>query len=68
MNARFAIFLADYLANGIDNLHKAGMPMDFSKEGLQGPIQTGIQAFVEANNVYIDIRDKDGDCYKERFS
>ncbi len=48
-----AKYLADYLANGIDRLHKAGMPMDFNSEGLEPIIQQGIEAFESTKQVIV---------------
>ena len=45
MKLNFAQYLSEYLATGIDNLHKAGMPMDFTAEGLEDVIQQGIEGF-----------------------
>ncbi len=52
---KLAKYLADYLAEGIDRLHKAGMPMDFNSEGLEPVIQQGLEAFVSAENVSVRV-------------
>jgi hypothetical protein len=52
---KLAEFLAEFLANGVNRLHEVGMPMDFSKEGLQDPIQMGIEAFVKAEGKTVSV-------------
>lgn len=37
-------YLAEYLASSIDRLHKKGLPMDFTKEGLKPIFEQGIAA------------------------
>lgn len=48
-------YLADYLAKGIDKLHKAGVPMDFNKEGLEPIIQQSIKAFESTEDVEVQL-------------
>lgn len=59
---KLAKCLADYLAKGIDRLHKAGMPMDFDKEGLESIIQQGIEVFESIENAKVDVRFEDMTC------
>jgi len=55
-------YLADYIEYGIDNLHKAGMPMDFSSEGLEPVIRQGIEAFESTENARVNVCFEDVTC------
>lgn len=50
-----AQYLAEYLARGIDRTHEAGMPVDFSKEGLKLVLDPAFDAYESTENVLITI-------------
>jgi len=50
-------YLADYLANGIEKLHRAGLPMDFTTQELESIIEQGIKAFESTGNVKVKIEE-----------
>lgn len=55
-------YLADYLAYWIERLHEAGIPMNFTTEGLEPAIQQGIEAFESTENAKVDVRFEDMTC------
>ena len=48
-------FLAEYLATGINRLHEAGMPMDFTEEGLKPILKQALDAYEINEEVRIRI-------------
>lgn len=50
-------YLADYTAKIIDTLHKMGLPVDFSKQGLKLIIGEGLALFELSENVKVEITD-----------
>ena len=50
-----AQYLAEYLATGIDRTHEAGMPMDFTEEGLKPILEQALDAYQGTENVTIKI-------------
>jgi hypothetical protein len=50
-----AQYLAEYLATGIDRTHKAGMPMDYTEEGLKPILEQALDAYQSTENVMIKI-------------
>lgn len=57
---KLAKYLADCLATGIDKLHKAGVPMDFTNKGLEPIIQHGIEAYLSTENIDLLMIDNNG--------
>lgn len=51
-----ALFLAEYLSGGIERTHKAGLPVDFSREGLDPIISEGLKIGLEMMG--LEIRTK----------
>ena len=55
-----AQYLAEYLATGIDRTHEAGMPMDYTEEGLKPIFEQALDAYESTENVVIQtIKKKD---------
>ncbi len=50
-----AQYLGEYLATGIDRTHEAGMPMDYTKEGLKPVLEQALEAYESTENVIIQI-------------
>lgn len=50
-----AQYLAEYLAEGVDRLHKKGLPMDFSKDSLCPVIEKGIKAYEATEGVTVSV-------------
>ncbi len=50
-----ARYLAEYLATGIDRTHEAGMPVDFTQEGLKPVLEQALEAYESTENVIIQI-------------
>ena len=51
-----ASYLAEYLSGGIERVHKAGLPIDFSREGLDPIISEGLKNGL--NKMGLEIRVK----------
>jgi len=50
-----AQYLGEYLATGIDRTHEAGMPMDFTEEGLKPIFEQALDAYESTEQVKIRI-------------
>ena len=50
-----AQYLAEYLAAGINRIHEAGMPMDYTEEGLKPVLEQALDAYESTENVKIKI-------------
>lgn len=50
-----AEYLAEYLATGINRTHEAGMPVDFTEEGLRLVLEQALDAYESTENVKIKI-------------
>lgn len=53
-----AQYLAEYLATGINRTHEAGMPMDYTEEGLKPIFEQALDAYESTENVIIKIERK----------
>jgi len=53
-----AQYLSEYLATGIDRMHEAGMPMDFTEDGLKPILEQALDAYQSTENVTIKIERK----------
>lgn len=53
-----AQYLAEYLATGIDRTHEAGMPVDYTEEGLKPVLEQALDAYESTEQVKIKIERK----------
>lgn len=50
-----AQYLGEYLATGIDRTHEAGMPVDFTEEGLKSILEQALDAYESTEGVKVRI-------------
>lgn len=50
-----AQYLGEYLVTGIDRAHKAGYPVDYTKEGLKPVLEQALNAYESTEHVKIKI-------------
>lgn len=51
-----ASYLAEYLSGGIEKTHKAGLPVDFSREGLDSIISEGLKNGLDKMGLEIRVK------------
>ena len=53
IDEHLAQYLAEYLATGINKMHEAGLPMDFTEEGLKPIFECALNAYKSDESIAI---------------